>query len=130
MRISDWSSDVCSSDLTRGRSCTDSTAVTRPLRVSHWCTGLLSTVATLTSGGGGMPAPGAASLLPQAETAMAIIEPSARMASDVRIDARRACTPGAPERTMEGKARGRRIGAIRESIGGKFPGVVWYAVLS
>src|SRR3546814_3862902 len=76
-----------------------------------------------------MPAPGAASLLPQAETAMAIIEPSARMASDVRIDARRACPPGAPERTMEGKARGRRVGAIRTFIGGRFPGWVWFSVL-
>src|SRR3546814_7136279 len=76
-----------------------------------------------------MPAPGAASLLPQAETAMAIIEPSARMASDVRVDARRACPPGAPERTMEGKARGRRVGAIRTFIGGRFPGWVWFSVL-
>src|SRR3546814_4951607 len=77
-----------------------------------------------------MPAPGAASLLPQAETAMAIIEPSARMASDVRIDARRACPPGAPERTMEGKARGRRVGAIRTFIGGRFPGWVLFSVRS
>src|SRR3546814_4988243 len=69
-----------------------------------------------------MPAPGAASLLPQAETAMVIIEASARTASDVRIDARRACPPGAPERTMEGKARGRRVGAIGTFIGGRFPG--------
>src|SRR3546814_4901227 len=60
---------------------------------------------------------------------MAIIEPSARMASDVRIDARRACPPGAPERTMEGKARGRRVGAIRTFIGGRFPGWVLFSVL-
>src|SRR3546814_18458762 len=76
-----------------------------------------------------MPAPGAASLRPQAGAVMAIIEPSARMASDVRIDARRACPPGAPERTMEGKARGRRVGAIRTFIGGRFPGWVWLSVL-
>src|SRR3546814_6895829 len=63
MRISDWSSDVCSSDL-----------------------------------------------------------------SDVRIDARRACPPGAAERTMEGKARGRRVGAIGTFIGGRFPGWVWLSV--
>src|SRR3546814_10290656 len=75
-----------------------------------------------------MPAPGAASLLPQAETAMVIIEASARTASDVRIDARRACPPGAPERTMEGKARGRRVGAIGTFIGGRFPGWVWLSV--
>src|SRR3546814_1600095 len=77
-----------------------------------------------------MPAPGAASLLPQAETAMVIIEASARTASDVRIDARRACPPGAPERTMEGKARGRRVGAIGTFIGGRFPGWVWLSVRS
>src|SRR3546814_11850983 len=75
-----------------------------------------------------MPAPGAASLLPQAETAMVIIEASARTASDVRIDARRACPPGAPERTMEGKAPGRRVGAIGTFIGGWFPGWVWLSV--
>src|SRR3546814_8014600 len=97
-------------------------------KVAHVCTGLLSTVAPLTSGGGGMPAPGAASLLPQAETAMVIIEASARTASDVRIDARRACPPGAPERNMEGKARGRRVGAIGTFIGGGFPGWVWLSV--
>src|SRR3546814_11660257 len=51
------------------------------------------------------------------------------MASDVRIDARRACPPGAPERTMEGKARGRRVGAIRTFIGGRFPGWVLFSVL-
>src|SRR3546814_18724365 len=51
------------------------------------------------------------------------------MASDVRIDARRACPPGAPERTMEGKARGRRVGAIRTFIGGRFPGRVLFSVL-
>src|SRR3546814_20542460 len=72
-----------------------------------------------------MPAPGAASLLPQAETAMVIIEASARTASDVRIDARRACPPGAPERTMEGRARGRRVGAVGTVIGGRFPGGGW-----
>src|SRR3546814_4876299 len=75
-----------------------------------------------------MPAPGAASLLPQAETAMVIIEASARTASDVRIDARQACPPGAPERTMEGKARGRRVGAIGTFIGGRVPGWVWLSV--
>src|SRR3546814_1463524 len=59
---------------------------------------------------------------------MVIIEASARTARDVRIDARRACPPGAPERTMEGKARGRRVGAIGTFIGGRFPGWVWLSV--
>src|SRR3546814_17217847 len=59
---------------------------------------------------------------------MGIIEASARTASDVRIDARRACPPGAPERTMEGKARGSRVGAIGTFIGGRFPGWVWLSV--
>src|SRR3546814_3341617 len=30
---------------------------------------------------------------------------------------------------MEGKARGRRVGAIRTFIGGRFPGWVWLSVL-
>src|SRR3546814_2589946 len=68
----------------------------RPPRSTRTDTLFPYTTLFRSSGGGGMPAPGAASLLPQAETAMAIIEPSARMASDVRIDARRACPPGAP----------------------------------
>src|SRR3546814_1122516 len=98
----------------------------RPPRSTRTDTLFPYTTLFRSSGGGGMPAPGAASLLPQAETAMAIIEPSARMASDVRIDARRACPPGAPERTMEGKARGRRVGAIRTFIGGRFHGWVLF----
>src|SRR3546814_19024445 len=30
---------------------------------------------------------------------------------------------------MEGKARGRRVGAIRTFIGGRLPGWVWFSVL-
>src|SRR3546814_14839362 len=75
-----------------------------------------------------MPAPGAASLLPQAATAMALIDPSARMARDVRIDARRACPPGAPQRTTGGKAPGGRVGASRPVIGGRVRGFAWHSV--
>src|SRR5690606_20402053 len=76
-------------------------------------------------GGGGMPAPGAASLLPQAETATAISEASASTASEVRTGARGARPPGAPERTVPGKTGEGRERACLAFIGGRFPGWDW-----
>src|SRR5690606_23346493 len=68
-----------------------------------------------------MPSPGAASLLLQAETAIAIIEASVSTASEVRTGARRAYPPGAPERIAGGRAGETRLGEGLAFIGGRFP---------